>query len=200
ELTTLNEELHERNLELNRVNDDLSNLLSSVQTPIVFVGQDLRIRRFTPAAEKVLNLIATDLGRPIGDIKPNLLLPDLESLLTEVMDAVSAKELDVQDKKGRWFSLRMRPYKTLENKIEGAVLMLVDIDPIKRVEETLRRQAELLEQTHEPILIWQLDGQIVYWNRGAESVYGFSKDHAIGKDRHELLSPATDPSASLETV
>jgi two-component system, chemotaxis family, CheB/CheR fusion protein len=200
ELTTLNEELHQRNTELNRANDDLSNLLASVQTPIIFVGQDLRIRRFTPAAEKVLNLIATDLGRPIGDIRPNVSIPDLEPLLAEVIDTVSPRELEVQDKKGRWYSLRVRPYKTLDNKIEGAVLMLVDIDALKRGEETLRQQADLLDQTYEPILVWRFDGEIVYWNRGAEAVYGFTREQAVGRDRHELLSPATEPEVFLEDL
>jgi PAS domain S-box-containing protein len=117
-----------------------------------------------------------------------------------VIDTASPRELEVQDRKGRWYSLRLRPYKTRDNQIEGAVLMLVDIDPLKRGEETLRRQAELLDHTYEPILVWRFDGTIVYWNRGAESVYGFTRDQAIGRDRTELLSPATDPNVFLEDL
>jgi len=109
ELTTVNEELQNRNEELNRANNDLTNLLASVQMPIVMVWQDLRIRRFTSMAEKLLNLIASDVGRPLGDIKLNIDGPDIAELAREVIDSVSVRELDVRAKNGRWYSLRVRP-------------------------------------------------------------------------------------------
>src|SRR5262249_21960364 len=126
ELATVNDELHNRNLELSQSNNDLVNLISSVQMAIVMLGPDLRIRRFTPMAEKMLNLIASDVGRPISDIKLNVDVPELERSIAEVIDAVIPKECEAQDKQGRWYSVRIRPYKTLENKIDGAVLMFVD--------------------------------------------------------------------------
>jgi two-component system CheB/CheR fusion protein len=86
ELNTVNEELHRRNEELSDANSDLVNLLASVQIAIVMIAQDLRIRRFTPMAERVLNLIPTDIGRPISDIKPNIDCPDLEKLIAEAVD------------------------------------------------------------------------------------------------------------------
>ena len=110
------------------------NLLGSVQIAIVMVAGDLRIRRFTPMAEKVLNLIPTDVGRPISDIKPNIDCPDLEQLIAEAVDTVTIKEREVQDRHGNWFSLRIRPYKNVENRIDGAVLALFDIDSTKRLE------------------------------------------------------------------
>jgi two-component system, chemotaxis family, CheB/CheR fusion protein len=134
ELITVNEELNNRNAELGQLNSDLVNLLGSVQMPILMLDGRLRIRRFTPAAEKVLKLIPTDLGRPIGDLKLNLDCPDLERLIAEVIDTVSVKEVEVRDGEGRWHSLRVRPYKTLENKIDGAVVVLVDIDALKKTE------------------------------------------------------------------
>jgi two-component system, chemotaxis family, CheB/CheR fusion protein len=139
-----NEELQNRNLELSQANNDFINLLSSVQLAIIMLGRDLRIRRFTPAAEKILNLIPADVGRPISDIKLNLSVADLDRLLIEVIDTVAVKELDVQDKEGRWHSLRIRPYKTLENKIDGAVIVLVDVDRLKRAEQSLRESEERL--------------------------------------------------------
>jgi two-component system, chemotaxis family, CheB/CheR fusion protein len=145
ELTTVNEELHNRNDELNRANNDLNNLFSSVQMAIVMVWQDLRIRRFTPMAEKLFNLIATDIGRPIGDIKLNLSVGDLPQLLVEVIDSVTTRELEVQDRQGRWYLLRIRPYKTLDNVIDGAVIVLVDIDSLKQSQETLARQVTELD-------------------------------------------------------
>jgi two-component system CheB/CheR fusion protein len=131
ESNALNEELHERNAELIRVNSDLINLLSSVQIAIVMVDGDLRIRRFTPMAEKILNLISTDIGRPISHIKPNIDCPDLEQLITEVVNTVSLQEREVQDQQGRRYLLRIRPYKNLENRIDGAVLALLDRDSAK---------------------------------------------------------------------
>src|SRR5262249_49123130 len=180
ELATVNDELHNRNLELSQSNNDLVNLISSVQMAIVMLGPDLRIRRFTPMAEKMLNLIASDVGRPISDIKLNVDVPELERSLVEVIDTVMPKEREAQDKQGRWYSLRVRPYKTLENKIDGAVLVLVDVDALKRSQDQLRRQAELLNEVYEPIVMWQRDGKIVYWNKGAEETYGYTRAEAMG--------------------
>jgi len=132
ELNTINEELSGRNNELSRVNSDLVNLLASVQIAIVMVAGDLRIRRFTPMAERVLNLIPGDIGRPISDIKPTIQGPDLEKLIAESIDSVTIKEQEVRDRNGNWFLLRIRPYKNLEHKIDGAVLALFDIGDQKR--------------------------------------------------------------------
>ena len=90
------------------------------------VASDLKIRRFTPMAEKVLNLIPTDVGRPISDIKPNIDCGDLEKLITEAIDSVTIKERQVSDRSGNRYSLRIRPYKNVENRIDGAVLALFD--------------------------------------------------------------------------
>jgi two-component system, chemotaxis family, CheB/CheR fusion protein len=140
ELNTLNEELRHRNTELDRVNNDLLNLLSGVNIPIVMVGRDLHIRRFTPLAEKVFNFIPTDLGRPISDIKPRLQLDDLSQLLMGVIDTLTPYEGEVRDQEGHWYSLRVRPYITLDNKIDGASIVLLDIDSVKRSLERLQHE------------------------------------------------------------
>jgi two-component system CheB/CheR fusion protein len=132
ELSTLNEELHGRNEELSRANSDLVNLLGSVQIAIVIVSNDLRIRRFTPMAERILNLIPGDVGRPIGHIKPNIQCPELESLILQAVDSVEATERVVVDQQGNRYSMRIRPYKDVENRIDGAVLTLFDLESIKR--------------------------------------------------------------------
>jgi two-component system CheB/CheR fusion protein len=161
ELITLNEELNNRNAELGRLNSDLFNLLGSVQMPILMLDNQLRIRRFTPAAEKLLNLIPTDVGRPISDLKLNLDCPDLERLTAEVIDTVSVKEVEAQDGVGRWHSLRVRPYRTLENKIDGAVITLVDIDALKKTGreiEAARDYAEaILRSARDPLLVLRAD-------------------------------------------
>jgi two-component system, chemotaxis family, CheB/CheR fusion protein len=132
ELATVNEELRHRNAELARVNNDLVNLLGGVNIPIVMVSRDLRIRRFTPLAEKTFNLIPTDVGRPISDMKPNLKLEDFPGMIAQVIDTLAPFEGEVQDGTGRWYSLRIRPYVTLDSKIDGASIVLVDIDAIRR--------------------------------------------------------------------
>jgi two-component system CheB/CheR fusion protein len=131
ELATVNEELRHRNAELARVNNDLVNVLSGMNIPIVMVGRDLRIRRFTPLAEQLFNLIPTDAGRPISDIHSNLDLPDLPQRIGAVIDTLTPHEAEVQDKRGRWYALRIRPYVTLDGKIDGASVVLLDIDRLK---------------------------------------------------------------------
>jgi two-component system CheB/CheR fusion protein len=128
ELTTVNEELQNRNDELTRLNNDLNNLLSSVNIPIMMLGNDLRIRRFTPVSEKVMNVIPSDVGRPITDIKSNLKVPDLRQLIMRVADTLETQENRVEDINGRWYSMRIRPYRTVDNKIDGVIMVLLELD------------------------------------------------------------------------
>jgi two-component system CheB/CheR fusion protein len=148
ELTTVNEELQNRNFELSQFNNDLNNLLGSVNMPIIMVGSDLCIRRFTPIAEKILNLIPADIGRSISNINLNIDVPNLEQLISDVIETVTVKEQEIQDHNGRWYSIRIRPYRTVENEINGAVIMLVDISERKRAEETKRKEILLKEIHH----------------------------------------------------
>lgn len=127
ELTTLNEELSNRNLEIMQVNSDLNNLLSSVNLPIVMVDSALTVRRATPTARKMFNILDTDIGRRLSDLRPKFEIPNLENLLRDVIDTLSAREKTVRDPEGRSYSLRVRPYRTADNKIDGAVMTLVDI-------------------------------------------------------------------------
>jgi two-component system CheB/CheR fusion protein len=136
ELNTVNEELHGRNEELSRVNSDLVNLLASVEIAIVIVDGDLRIRRFTPMAERVLNLLPADLGRPITHIKPNIDCPDLEQMIARTIDQVAPQEREVKDRQGNLYSLRIRPYKNIDNRIDGAVLSLFDFDSARKSHQT----------------------------------------------------------------
>ncbi len=144
ELTTVNEELQNGNAELSRTNDDLNNLLSSVNLPIVMLGSDLTIRRFTPIAGRILNLIPSDVGRPITDLRPGIQLPDLSEVVREVVDTVTAKVFEVADGSGQPYSLSVRPYRTSDNRIDGAVLTLIDMDT-KRGFEQLERAREFTE-------------------------------------------------------
>jgi two-component system CheB/CheR fusion protein len=118
ELTTVNDELQRRNTELSQLSNDLNNLLNSVNIPIVMLDNDLRIRHFTFTAERVMNLRTTDVGRPIIEIKSNLDIPDLDMLLARVVGDLTPVEMDVQDRGGAWYSMRIRPYRTEDNKID----------------------------------------------------------------------------------
>ena len=166
ELTTLNEELQNRNVQMSVVNSDLNNLLASIHIPIVMVGSDLCIRRFTPIAEKVFNIIPSDLGRPIGNIRPSLEITDLEEVIRESIETISTREREVQDREGRWYSLRVRPYRTVENKIEGAVVVLLDIDVLKSEVTDLRLHAEaIVETVQTPLLVLDGDLRVMTANR-----------------------------------
>ena len=132
ELTTLNDELQKRNIELSHLTDDLGNLLAGVDIPILFLDTDLRIRRFTPVAGKVLRVTAPDVGRPITDIASSLDGADWREMASQTIQKSQLIEREVRDREGRWFALRMRPYRTGENKIEGVLVALLDIDAVKR--------------------------------------------------------------------
>lgn len=190
ELTTVNEELQNRNLELAQLNNDLSNLLSSVQLPLVMVDNDLRLRRFTPAAEKLLNLIPTDLGRPLLDIKPNIDVPDLRELLTGVIDHLHVVEREVQDLSGRSFSMWIRPYRTAENRIDGAVLALLDISALKNSLEQsrgLREYAEAIAATvREPFLVLDGELRVITANPPFYRTFGLSPQRAEGRPVFEI--------------
>ncbi len=131
ELTTLNEELSNRNLEMMQLTNELNNLLASTQMPIVMVDNELTVRRATPAARGAFNILPTDIGRPLSELRPNIDVPDLENILRDVIEKLSTRDRKVTDKEGRQYSLRIRPYRTTDNKIDGAVLTLVDIDGTK---------------------------------------------------------------------
>ncbi|AHJ29823.1 ATP-binding protein [Nodularia spumigena CS-584] len=145
ELNTINDELQRRNIQSNEVTNDLQNLLSSINIPILMLGGNLQIRRYTPVAEKIFNLISSDMGRPISDINHNLNIPDLEKQILDVIGTLNFKTQEVQDKNGRWYDLRIRPYRTIDNKIDGAVVILVDIDDLKRSSEQLRTSRDYVQ-------------------------------------------------------
>ena len=148
ELTTLNDELQKRNADLSQTTDDLSNVLVAMDMPIVLLDSELRIRRFTPAAAKVLNFISTDVGRPLSDIASTIPSVSWKDLTTEVLKTSKAKELEVQNREGCWYALRLRPYRTGVDLVGGLLIAMVDISEVKRSAEeaaAARTHAEELE-------------------------------------------------------
>jgi chemotaxis methyl-accepting protein methylase/PAS domain-containing protein len=130
ELATLNTELHDRNQELGQTTEDLVGLLASLEIPIVVMGRDLVLRRFTPAAQSLLNFIPKDVGRPLGDIRTPFDAQDLPGQVREAMEASRPVDRVVSDARGRPYALRIRPHRTSDGRIDGAVMILLDVEAL----------------------------------------------------------------------
>jgi two-component system, chemotaxis family, CheB/CheR fusion protein len=190
ELTTLNEELQNRNAELGQLNNDMINLLGSVDLPVVMLGGDLHIRRFTPAAGIALNLTSTDIERSISDVKLGIDIPDLESLISEVMKTAGIKEREVLNRQGRWYSLRIRPYTTAENRIDGAVLVLVDIDALIRSLEEVKESRDyaraIVETVREPLVVLDKEQRVKTANRSFYRTFQAKPEETENRQIYEL--------------
>jgi two-component system CheB/CheR fusion protein len=162
ELTTVNEELHSRNAELSTLNNDLRNLLEGTNIAIVMLDSEARLRRFTPTAAKLLNLIPTDVGRPVRDIKPNVAVSNLEEIVREVIVSARSQERDVQDRNLRWYHMTVTPYRAPDGTIDGAGVGFFDIDTLKRSLEQIHRTRDysdaLVETVRESLIV--LDGEL----------------------------------------
>jgi two-component system CheB/CheR fusion protein len=169
ELNTVNDELRRRTQEATQVSNDLQNLLTSIHIPILMLGADLQIRQFTPAMEGIFNLITTDIGRPLSDITHKLNVPNLEQQILEVIRTLSLKAQEIQDRDGHWYHQRIRPYRTIDNKIDGAVLVLIDIDDLKRSNAQLVEARDyanaIVETVWEPLLVLSSNLSVITANR-----------------------------------
>jgi len=169
ELRTVNDEMLDRNLEATRLADDLSNIVTSVAIPIVILGRDSRIRRFTPAATSLLRIAAADVGRPIADVRAKLGIPELDSLVRDVLDHLAPVERTIQTEDGRWSQLSVRPYRTSSNGIDGTIISVYDIDALTKAKLQLteaRDYAEsIVETMHECLVVLGDDLQVRSANR-----------------------------------
>jgi two-component system CheB/CheR fusion protein len=127
ELTTVNDELRSRNTEVTQVNNDLSNLLASIDIAVVMVGSDLTIRRFTPQAQEMLGLIPGDVGRPLSNINASIAIPEFQQMGLQVMPEFRSIERELVGRDGGRYQLRILPYRTADNKTDGAVITIVDL-------------------------------------------------------------------------
>ena len=197
ELTTVNDEMSHRNSELSILNNDLVNFQNSTRLVVLLLGRDLTIRRFSPQAEKQFDLLATDVGRPISHIRHNLVHADdaktpldLEALCAEVITSVTEKEREVLDKAGRWHSLRVRPYTTLDKRVDGAVLLLLEIDELKHSEQAVaiaRDYAEnIVETMRDPLLVLDSSLRIESANRSFYRAFRVEPVDTIGKFIYDL--------------
>jgi two-component system CheB/CheR fusion protein len=197
ELNTVNNELQTKVADLSRVNNDMNNLLAGTGIGTVFVDHQLRIMRFTPAASAIINLIQSDVGRPVSHIVSNMV--GYDTLVTDVQAVLSTlvpKTVDVRTKNGHWHTMRILPYRTLDNVIEGAVISFIDITEAVRTREALHKANELLRlavvvrDAHDAITVQDLSGRILAWNPGAVRMYGWSEAEALGMNVRERIPEA----------
>ncbi|TGC07221.1 chemotaxis protein CheR [Methanolobus halotolerans] len=194
ELSTVNNELQAKVAELSEANEDMNNLLASTGVGIVFVDNQLRIQRFTPAVTKVLNLIPSDVGRPIEHTVSNFtdydnLIPDIKS----VLDSLTPKEVEVHTISGEWYTVKMRPYRTNKNTIEGVVITFL------KQTEILRRLAAVVSDSTDAVTLLDKEGHILAWNPMAEKMYGWSEADALKMNASRMV-PEDKKEEFLDTM
>lgn len=193
ELETVNAELSSKLESLERATNDRKNLLESTQIAVIFLDNQLRIKSFTPAITDVLNLIETDDGRPITDIAVRLAYEKLESDVRRVLRTLSPIEQEVALADGSAsYMMRILPYRTIDNVIDGVVITFIDITERKRSEDDLARLASIVENSREAIIGMTPEGAIVSWNAGAERIYGYRAEEAVGRPL-SLVIPGDRP-------
>jgi two-component system CheB/CheR fusion protein len=186
ELSTVNSELQNKVTDLSQASNDMNNLIAGSGIGTVFVDHRMRILRFTPAATEIINLILSDVGRPVAHVVSNLVGYDcLVADVQAVLDTLVPKVVDVRTTAGRWFTLRIQPYRTLDNVIEGAVLTFVDITERKEIEKVLGQMHQKLETTLNSItdglLVLDHDWRYTYFNKTGVDIIGSRREDLIGK-------------------
>jgi two-component system CheB/CheR fusion protein len=180
EMQTVNHELRAKVDELSRANNDMKNLLDSTDIATVFLDSELRVRRFTNQATKVIKLIPGDVGRPITDQSSSLVYPELAEDVREVLRTLVFAEKEIATRDGRWFMVRTMPYRTLENMIDGVVITFTDVTASRTLEAKLRESLALYQAPFEKIgegVIFQASGgEITLVNTAAERILGMPRD------------------------
>jgi two-component system CheB/CheR fusion protein len=192
ELVIVNTELQSRNEELSRAHDDLQNLILSAEIPFVIVNRDLCISRISPQAEAALNIRRCDLERPLNDIRLNFELPQMEKLISQVINMARSEEREILNKQGQWNLLRIRPYLTAENRIEGAVLSLIDIDRLKRsmeeLEQSYKFALRIVDTIKDPLLVLNGDLRVKTANPSFYETFQVAPDKTEGQLVYQLGS------------
>ena len=191
ELQTVNEELQQRNNILTQTGNDLTNLLNSVNIPLLMLTSDLHIRQFTPPMQRLLSVRPADIGRSINEIRLQLSIEDIEPILLEVLETLGTREMEVQDRDGRWYLLRVRPYRTSENKIEGLVVVFLDIDQLRRSQQQLldahHFAASVVESVPVPVVVLNKDGSIRTANTAFRDLAEMAPKELEGRSLPELV-------------
>ncbi len=201
ELSTVNTELQIKVLDLSRANNDMNNLLAGTGVGTIFVDHQLRIMRFTPAAAPIINLIPGDIGRPIAHFVSNLVgYHSLVADVKTVLETLVPKEVDVRVAENSWYAMRIQPYRTLDNVIEGAVITFAEITEIVQARETLRRLAVVVADAYDAITVQDLEGRIIAWSPGAVRMYGWSEAEALTMNVHDRIPESLRKNAMAKLV
>ena len=196
ELSTVNAELQARNTELTQSHGDLRNLLLSAQIPFVIVEADLRIRLVSPNAEGTFNISQNDVGQPISVLNLHLLLPGLEEILRNTIRTGEPFEKEILDRRNLWNLLRIRPYKTMEEKIEGAVITLFDIDRLKKsmqdIETAHKYALRIVDTIKDPLLVLDSELRVKSANPAFYEKFQAAPHQTEGKSIFELGSGQWD--------
>ena len=206
ELATVNVELQNKLTDLSQTNNDMSNLLSGTGIATIFVDHRLCIMRFTPAATRIINLIPVDVGRPVGHIVSKMVGYDsLAADVQSVLETLVPKELEIQTAEGKWYTMRILPYRTLENVIEGAVITFVDITEMKKSHELLQaahgqlRLAVIARDSQDAIAVLNTEGDILSWNPSAQRLLGWSEEEALTMNVRDMV-PEDVRTQELENI
>ncbi len=187
ELTTVNSQLKDKVDELSATNDDLANLLNNTNIAILFLDTEMRIRRFTPQTKKLLNLIASDEGRPLADIRQKFSDGDLLADARNVLEDLKPVEREVSTDDDAYYLRRVLPYRTGDNRIGGVVITFIDITTRKRSEVQAQRLAAVVRDSNDAITVQDFDGNILAWNRGAERIFGWTEREALAMNIRDIV-------------
>jgi PAS domain S-box-containing protein len=188
ELRTVNNQLQAKVKELASANNDMANLHNCTDVATVFLDRAFRIKLITPAAAKLFRVIPADVGRPLGDITAHFHDPDLLRDAQQVLQRLTPREKEVSTAEGVWWVRRITVYRTQDNRIDGVVITFVDITERKKAADTVvRHLAAIVENSVDAIFSKNLDGIIQTWNRGAERLYGYTAEEAVGQSVRMLV-------------
>jgi two-component system CheB/CheR fusion protein len=214
ELQTVNAELQGKVEELSAAHDDMRNLLNSTEIATIFVDNDMRIRRFTSEATTIVNLIQSDIGRPLRHVMTNLGYDGMIKDLSEVLERLSPRDIEVQTTGGKWYTMRIMPYRTTDNRIDGAVLTFTDIDSQKKAQETSKATIRELEHARElvrsifdmngdPMAVLDEDGKMLIANTAFSELGDITQEDVKGTDMlgfHSGITEQTDLNSKLKTA
>lgn len=194
ELTTVNAELKSKVEETSKINDDLQNLITANDIGTIFVDRNIRIKRYTPRATDVFSIIPSDIGRSLLDITHRLEYDKLSDDAAEAFDSLRLIEREVRSSDGRWYLARLLPYRTTEDRIDGAVLSFIDITSRRAAEERLRdgerRMRIVAESTRDyAIITFDDEGRVTSWNVGAQRIFGYDEAEMLGRSSDVLYTP-----------
>ena len=200
ELTTVNQELKIKIEELSQSNNSFQNLLNSTDIGTVFLDRSLRVKMFTPPVREIFNLIDADLNRPITDIATRLEFEDLPKDVEDVIDRLITVEREVRTHSGKWFLMRIVPYRTGDDRISGAVLTFFNITERRMAEQSIRFQAQLLNTVEQSVIATDLNGMVTHWNQYAQTLFGWTAREATGRNIMELTTPDASAQQAAEIM